>query len=344
MSYAMSTIKVFGDGLSGMPWEDRPDGCASVVWRHSANPIVGWNPSPSCARVFNSGVVPWKGGYAGVFRADHRNGRAQLHAGFSKDGLAWDIQDEMIRWKDQEGVDFQPGYGYDPRVVFLEGKYYVIWCCDFSGASLGLGVTEDFKAFTRLENPSYPYNRNGVLFPRRVGGMYLMLSRPSDPAHTPFGDIFISESPDLVHWGRHRKVMSRGGSGWWQGTKIGAGAVPIETSEGWLLFYHGVSGTCNGYVYSFGAAILDKDKPSKVLYRTRDYLLTPEKSYEISGFVPNVVFPCATLCDAPSGRIAIYYGAADSCVAVAFAKADELFAYIKANSELVQGDEDEYRG
>jgi beta-1,4-mannooligosaccharide/beta-1,4-mannosyl-N-acetylglucosamine phosphorylase len=138
--------------------------------------------------------------------------------------------------------------------------------------------------------------------------------------------------------------MSKGGSGWWQGTKIGAGAAPIETSAGWLLFYHGVSWTCNGYVYSFGAAILDLDCPSKVLYRTRDYLLTPEKSYETTGFVPNVTFPCAALCDAPSGRLAIYYGAADTCVALAYAKVDELVAYIMENSELIAGDADEGRG
>ena len=340
----MPTVQVIGAGLPDMPWEERPAGCDSVVWRHGANPIIGRNPTPNCARVYNSGVVPWKGGYAGVFRADHRNGRAHLHVGFSEDAVHWELRDEAIRWKDESGADFQPAYAYDPRVVSLEGRHYVVWCGDFSGASLGLGVTDDFERFTRLENPSYPYNRNGVLFPRRVGGMYLMLHRPSDPAHTPFGDIFLSESPDLVHWGRHRKVMSRGGSGWWQGTKIGAGAVPVETSEGWLLLYHGVSGTCNGFVYSFGAALLDLERPSKVLYRTRDCLLAPEEPYETAGFVPNVAFPCATLCDAPTGRMAIYYGAADSCVALAYARADELVAYVKSNSELVPGDGEECRG
>jgi beta-1,4-mannooligosaccharide/beta-1,4-mannosyl-N-acetylglucosamine phosphorylase len=340
----MSAVTMLCDPLPGIPWQERPAGRADIVWRHEANPIIGWNPTPNCARVFNSGVVPWKGGYAGVFRADHRNGRAHLHAGFSKDGLAWEIRDEPIAWKDESGMEYQPAYAYDPRVVRLEGRYYVVWCCDFSGASLGLGFTEDFERFTRLENPSYPYNRNGVLFPRRVGGKYLLLHRPSDPAHTPFGDIFLSESPDLVHWGRHRKVMSKGGSGWWQGTKIGAGAAPIETSEGWLLLYHGVSWTCNGYVYAFGAALLDLEVPSRVLYRTRDYLLAPELPYETGGFVPNVVFPCATLCDSATGRIAIYYGAADTYLALAYARAGELVDYVKANSELVDGDAEEYRG
>ena len=97
-------------------------------------------------------------------------------------------------------------------------------------------------------------------------------------------------------------------------------------------------------MYSFGAALLDLERPSKVLYRTRDYLLTPEKSYETSGFVPNVAFPCATLCDAPTGRLAIYYGAADTYLSMAFAKVDDLVAHIKADSELVPGDAEEYRG
>jgi beta-1,4-mannooligosaccharide/beta-1,4-mannosyl-N-acetylglucosamine phosphorylase len=127
--------------------------------------------------------------------------------------------------------------------------------------------------------------------------------------------------------------MGSGGQGWWQGMKIGAGPVPIETTEGWLLFYHGVSNTCNGYVYSFGAVVLDIDEPGRVLYRTRDYLLTPEKTYETTGFVPNVVFPCANLYDADTGRIVIYYGAADTYTAVAFAQVDELLDYIKNNSE-----------
>jgi len=137
--------------------------------------------------------------------------------------------------------------------------------------------------------------------------------------------------------------MGRGGSGWWQGVKIGAGAVPIETNEGWLLFYHGVSGTCNGFVYSFGAAILDLEKPAKVLYRTRDYLITPEKPYETAGFVPNVCFPCATLHDSATGRIAVYYGAADTYVSVAYCRADELVAHLKANSDLIGGDAEEQR-
>lgn len=336
----MAATRILGGNLPGMPWQERPAGCDDVAWRHDGNPILGWNPTPSTARVFNSALVPFQGGYAGVFRADHRDGKARLHAGFSPDGLRWEIEDAVIDWVDPLGSPYPTDYAYDPRVVEIEGEYFVVWCTEFGGGpALGLGKTRDFRHFTRMENASLPCNRNGVLFPRKVGGMYLMLSRPSDTGHTPFGDVFLSESPDLVHWGRHRKVMSRGGGGWWQGTKIGAGAVPIETTAGWLLFYHGVVTTCNGYVYSMGAALLDLEEPSRVLSRSRDFLLTPERPYETVGFVPNVVFPCATLQDAATGRIAIYYGAADSHVAIAYCRIGELVDWIRSHSELVDGDD-----
>ncbi|MDT8719080.1 glycoside hydrolase family 130 protein [Clostridium sp. 19966] len=338
----MSNVKIIGDALKNMPWQERPEGCTDVIWRHEGNPIVNWNPTKSTARIYNSAVVPYEDGFIGIFRADHKDGVARIHLGRSKDALTWDIEDDVIHWKDEAGNDYQPNYSYDPRLVKIEDTYYIIWCTDFAGAALGLGMTKDFKTFTRLENPFIPFNRNGVLFPKKINGKYLLLSRPSDSGHTPFGDIFLSESPDLVHWGKHRRVMTKGG-GWWQSVKIGAGPIPIETNEGWLMFYHGVSGTCNGFVYSFGAAILDKENPAKVLYRTKDYILTPEKPYETTGFVPNVTFPCATLHDAETGRIAIYYGAADTYVAVAYSKVDELVDFIKANSQLLPGDAEEYR-
>jgi beta-1,4-mannooligosaccharide/beta-1,4-mannosyl-N-acetylglucosamine phosphorylase len=334
---------IIGKPLKNIPWQDKPVNCKGVVWRYSGNPIIDRNPTKRCSRVYNSAVIPFGGGFIGVFRADQTDGKARLHLGRSNDAIHWEIEDEPIRWKDEEGKPYDPNYAYDPRLLEIDGVFYIIWCTDFGGAALGLGMTRDFKEFIRLENPFPPFNRNGVLFPKKINGKYMLLSRPSDSGHTPFGDIFISESPDLRYWGRHRRVMSRGGSGWWQSTKIGAGPVPIETDEGWLLFYHGVTTTCSGYVYSMGAAILDKDNPSIVKYRSADYLLTPEMPYETTGFVPNVVFPCATLHDAETGRIAIYYGAADTYVALAFAQADEVMEYIKNNNELVYGDNMEYR-
>ena len=336
-------MRIIGKPLKNIPWQDKPAGYEGVIWRYNQNPIIDRNPTKHCARVFNSAVVPYHDGFVGIFRADHTDGKARLHLGRSKDAIKWEIEDEVISWKDEDGNPYMPNYAYDPRLVEIEGIYYIIWCTDFGGAALGLGMTRDFKNFVRLENPFPPFNRNGVLFPRKINGSYMLLSRPSDSGHTPFGDIFISESTDLKYWGRHRRVMKSGGSGWWQSTKIGAGPIPIETKDGWLLIYHGVTGTCSGFVYSMGAAILDIDNPAKVLYRTAEFLLTPERPYETTGFVPNVAFPCATLQDAQTGRIAIYYGAADTYVALAFAQVDELVEYVKNNSELLPGDAEEFR-
>ena len=120
----------------------------------------------------------------------------------------------------------------------------------------------------------------------------------------------------------------------WESLKIGAGPIPIETSEGWLVFYHGVLQSCNGYVYSFGACILDIDKPWVVKYRCSEYLLNPREYYECVGDVQNVTFPCAALCDADTGRIAIYYGCADTCVSMAFCTVDEVVDYVKNHSSV----------
>jgi beta-1,4-mannooligosaccharide/beta-1,4-mannosyl-N-acetylglucosamine phosphorylase len=323
-------MKIIGSDLPNIPWEPKPKKCVGPMWRFSGNPIIGWNPMPGVARIFNSAVVAHNGAFVGAFRTEHTNGVPVIHFGRSKDGLKWDIDEKDIDWRDEKGKPFPTTYAYDPRFMKIDGIFYAIWCTDFDGGgpTIGLGMTKDFKKWTRLPNVFIPFNRNGVLFPRKINGEYYMLSRPSDTGHTPFGDIFLSRSKDLIYWGRHALVMKRGG-GWWQGMKIGAGPAPIETDEGWLLFYHGVVNTCNGYVYSAGAALLDLEDPSKVIYRSSDYLLTPEKEYEVAGFVPNVCFPCAALTDAKTGRIAIYYGAADTYTAIAFTTVEETLSFIK---------------
>ncbi|MCA9734548.1 MAG: glycoside hydrolase family 130 protein [Deferribacteres bacterium] len=324
---------IIGASLPKIPWEEKPGNESRVIWRYSNNPIIKRNPIPSGARAFNSAVLPYNDAYVGVFRVDHNNTRPNLHLGTSSDAIKWELSDPIINWVDEKGNPKPVSYAYDPRLLQIEDTFYIMWCDDFPGPSIGLGKTKDFKTFTRLENATMPFNRNGVLFPRKINGLYAMLSRPSDSGHTPFGDIVLSYSPDLTYWGKHRLVMTSSKYNWWQDTKIGAGPAPIETREGWLLFYHGVVTTCNGFVYSMGASLLDLDDPSKVIYRTRDYILTPEMDYETTGFVPNVVFPCAALVDAPTGRIAIYYGAADTYTAIAFTQVDELMEFLRKNSD-----------
>jgi beta-1,4-mannooligosaccharide/beta-1,4-mannosyl-N-acetylglucosamine phosphorylase len=322
---------IIGEPLPNIPWQDKPSGCQDVVWRYSENPIIKRDAIPSSNSIFNSAVVPFHGKFAGVFRCDSKSRRMQLHAGFSEDGINWDIEDDMITFKcdDPEVGEFDQGY--DPRVGWIDDRYIVTWCNVYHGYTIGVAVTTDFKTYHQRENAFVPFNRNGVLFPKKIRNKYIMLNRPSDTGHTPFGDIFYSESPDLIHWGCHRHVMSP--SSGWQSTKIGAGPVPIETTEGWLLIYHGVLTSCNGFVYSMGAALLDLDEPWKVMYRTTPYLMSPQTLYECVGDVPNVVFPCAALTDPPSGKITIYYGAADTVLGLAFAQVDELIDFIKQNSE-----------
>lgn len=326
----MSTI-INGKAAPNMPWEDKPAGYTAPVWRYTKNPVIGRRPFKGGSRVFNSAIIPYQGEFIGIFRADHENGYPNLHLGRSSDGIHWNIEEQHITFLTPEGAPAKPIlYGYDPRLVEIEGTYYILWCNYFNGPTIGIAKTEDFKTFVQLENAYLPFNRNGVLFPRKINGLYVMLNRPSDNGHTPFGDIYLSQSPDLTFWGKHRLVMKTPHY-WWKNTKLGAGPVPIETKEGWLLIYHGVCTTCSGYIYSMGAALLDLDDPSKVLVDCENYILTPEEPYETTGFVPNVVFPCATVQDAPSGRIAIFYGAADTYCALAFTQVDELIAYIKAH-------------
>ena len=326
-----------GDALPNIPWQVRPHGTTDVVWRCSKNPVIPRHASPTADSIYNSAVVPFRGGFAGVFRVDDRARNMTLRVGRSADGIRFEIANEPLKFTCDTPEIAEFLEGYDPRVVPLDGRYYVIWCNNYHGYTIGLGYTEDFERFVQLENAFLPFNRNGVLFPRKIQGEYVMLSRPSDAGHTPFGDVFLSRSKDLVYWGKHRHVMGpkrdRGLVNW-QMTKIGAGPYPIETREGWLLFYHGVLTTCNGFTYSMGAALLDLEEPWKVRYRTRPYLLTPETPYEGVGNTQNVLFPCAALTDAASGRIAVYYGAADTSTGLAFAQADELFDFIRKNSEL----------
>ena len=325
--------KIIGKSLNNIPWQEKPEGYTMPIWRYDNNPIIKRDAIPSSNSIFNSAVVPFGDGFAGVFRCDSKCVSMDIFAGFSKDGIHWDINHEPIKFEGDEEVTVRE-YRYDPRICFIEDRYYITWCNGYHGPTIGIAYTFDFKTFHQLENAFLPYNRNGVMFPRKINGKYAMLSRPSDTGHTPFGDIFFSESPDLEYWGHHRHVMStvKEDASAWQCTKIGPGPVPIETDEGWLLIYHGVINTCNGFVYRMGAALLDIDKPWKVIARSKAYVLAPYELYECVGDVPNVVFPCATLTDAETGRIAVYYGCADTVTGLAFTTVDDMLKYVKENA------------
>jgi beta-1,4-mannooligosaccharide/beta-1,4-mannosyl-N-acetylglucosamine phosphorylase len=306
-----------------IPWEDRPPGNTATLWRSSLNPIIARDHLPRSNSIFNSAVVPFGTGFAGVFRIDDTSRVMNLHAGLSNDGIDWQIDERPISFVvgDARVGEIQETFehAYDPRVTWLEDRYYVTWCNGYHGPTIGIAWTHDFVTFHQLDNAYLPFNRNG----------YLMLSRPSDNGHTAFGDIFCSESPDLIHWGRHRHVL--GTRPWsWESTKVGAGPIPIETPDGWLVIYHGVLTSCNGFVYSMGAALLDLDEPWRVIARPSEYLLSPQAPYEQVGDVPNVVFPCAALVDEATDRLTVYYGGADTVVCMAHGHLSELLAFVRS--------------
>jgi len=317
-----------------IPWQEKPKNCDEVLWRYNKNPIIDRYAIPTSNSIFNSAVVPFEEGFAGVFRCDNKAVQMNIFAGFSKNGIDWDIDHEPIDFVAGNTQMIESDYKYDPRVTFIEDRYWITWCNGYHGPTIGIGYTFDFKKFYQCENAFLPFNRNGVLFPQKINGKYAMLSRPSDNGHTPFGDIYISFSPDMKYWGEHRCVMkvTPFENSAWQSTKIGAGPVPILTNDGWLLFYHGVISTCNGFRYSIGAAILDENNPEIVKFRTQPYLLAPAELYELTGDVPNVIFPCASLHSLEEDKLALYYGAADTVTGLAFGRLSEIVEYVKNNS------------
>ena len=302
----------------------------TVFKRYKGNPIITPQAVPRANSIHNSAIVPFEKGYAGIFRVDEIDFNFTMHVGFSHDGLKWDIAPEAIKMECSDEYLRINDRTYDPRLTKIDDVFYFTWCLDSPcGPVIGMATTKDFKTFHQKENLTLPANRNCVIFPRKLHGEYAMLSRPSDMGHTPFGAMFYSTSPDMKYWGNHRHVFSPTRSSW-QSTKIGPGPAPIEIDEGWLLIYHGVWTSCNGYLYYAGGAILDRDEPWKVLFRTKDYLLAPTEIYERVGDVPNVVFPSSAV--VLGEKMRLYYGCADTCISMAEANMSELVNFIKTHS------------
>jgi len=284
---------------------------------------------PTSNSIFNSAVVSYGGGFAGVFRCDDTSRQMSLYRGSSPDGLAWKIDPEPIRFKcdDPEIGNFV--YGYDPRVVWIEDRYYVTWCNYYHGPTIGVAWTKDFKTFNQFENAFLPFNRNGVLFPRKINGSFAMLSRPSDNGHTPFGEIYYSESRDLVYWASIATSWRR-----WQLMDVHQGGRrtdPDRDVRGWLMIYHGVLTSCNGFVYSAGTALLDLDKPWKVIARSRIICCRLRRSMSASE-----MFPTSS---SVRGALRRSHRTAGDLLrrggyrhALMFAKVDELVEFTKKNA------------
>ncbi len=232
----------------------------------------------------------------------------------------------VIRSKDGRSVDSVEGprlmptveeeeFGVeDPRITKIGDRFYITYVAvSRHGAATALASTTDFQSFERHGIIFCPENKDIVLFPEQIGGEYVAFHRPNPATHFCMPEMWLARSPDLIHWGGHETFHM--GAGDWETGRIGAGAPPIRTEEGWLEIYHGnqrPKGAGDVGMYCAGALLLDAENPTTILKRTHEAIMQPEADFECEGFVPNVVFPTGLV--ERNETVLIYYGAADACV------------------------------
>jgi predicted GH43/DUF377 family glycosyl hydrolase len=299
--------------------------------RHPDNPILSVEDWPYRANsVFNAAVAEVDGKTLLLVRVEDFRGISHFTVARSADGVSnWQIDGEPTLRPDPAQHPEEVWGIEDPRITRLQerGEWVIAYTAYSKGGPLvSLATTKDFKTFNRLGPVMAPEDKDAALFPKRFGGRWAMLHRPvarlaDIPAH-----IWLSFSPDLRHWGEHREVIYARQGSWWDAGKVGLSAPPMETSQGWLVLYHGVRATAAGCLYRLGLAMLDIENPQRVIHRTDEWIFGPKASYEREGDVDNVVFPCGwTVKD---DRVNMYYGAADSCIALATAKLSELVDFV----------------
>jgi len=288
--------------------------------RHRSNPLLtaaDW-PYP-INTVFNAAATRLADGTTLLLcRVEDRRGHSHLCAARSRNGIdAWEIDPRPTLVPDVEQHPEEIWGIEDPRITFVPDlKKYAIAYTSYSrgGPGVSLALTEDFKTFERLGVVMPPEDKDAALMPHKIGGNWAMIHRPV----TPFGaHIWISYSPDLRHWGSHKMILQARRGGWWDANKIGLSPPPIETAKGWLMIYHGVRQTSAGCLYRLGLALFDLQTPERCLRRGDMWVFGPEAPYEREGDVGNVVFPCGYTLGPDGDTINLYYGAADTCIALA---------------------------
>ncbi len=293
--------------------------------RYPNNPIIRREDIPyTCNTVFNAAACKYKDEYILLLRIEDLYGKSHFTIARSIDGINFKICEKP--WiTSSSDPEFEPYERYgveDPRITPIDGKYYITYSAFGPyGVRIGIGVTEDFISFKRISLATEVDNKDGVLFPEKIKGKYAMITRPSGGISRR-GDMWISFSPDLIHWGE-AKVLMFFSPGMWGSQKVGASVPPIKTDKGWLVIFHGVKNTSSGSIYRVGAMLLDLEDPTKIKGFTQHYILGPEELYERIGDTPNVVFPCGAVLE-ESGELKLYYGVADTAIALATADIDEI--------------------
>ena len=295
-----------------------------IVKRYEGNPILTKHDVPyPVETVHNAGATKHEGRYVLLFRSHLRNGRSIIGIAWSDDGYTFQVGSEPFMAPSTEGIFAEyEEYGVeDPRICSMGGAHYITYSAySRFGVRIGLARTRDFKTVERVSLISQPDMRNTVIFPETFGGRYARLDRPHSEIN-PWS-IWLSWSPDLVHWGDSELVI-KPMTYHWDEMKIGPGATPVRTPEGWLNIFHGVFQTMDGAVYRLGVALHDLDNPANVLGVSDDWILSPEDPWELTGYVHNVVFSCGAVAE-DDGTLKIYWGGADSVMCVGTAKIAEL--------------------
>jgi len=291
--------------------------------RWEGNPILTLRNMPfRCNTVFNGTPVKYGDEYLLLLRIEGQQGYSFLALARSPDGLHFEVEEHPVMMPASDGpfAKYETLGIEDPRATFIDGAYHIMYTAYSQyGPRIAIARTDDFHTFERIALISEPGNKDGVLFPEKINGLYARLDRPIGLG---VGSIWISYSEDLRHWG-DSKVLISPREGYWDSFRIGASVPPIKTPWGWLEIYHGVKMTASGPIYRTGTVLLDLEDPSCVLARCATPMLAPREEYERVGDVPNVVFACGAIVE-PDGELKLYYGAADTCVCVATATMTEI--------------------
>lgn len=303
--------------------------------RHHNNPILSakdW-PYPVNA-VFNPGVTLFQNKVVLLARAEDRRGFSHLTKAVSENGIVNWMIDTMPTFEADPQNYPEEAWGIeDPRITRLdELDKWAITYTAFSecGPRVSLAMTKDFHEFERFGPILPPEDKDAAIFPRKIGGRWMLIHRPMAASDKRGTHIWASSSDDLKNWNDPKILIPARYGAWWDANKVGLSAQPLETPDGWLILYHGVRQTAAGSIYRLGLALLDLEDPFKILRRSDEWIFGPQEPYEKEGDVGGAVFPCGWILDTATGKVKMYYGAADTCIALATANLNDLLDYIKS--------------
>jgi beta-1,2-mannobiose phosphorylase / 1,2-beta-oligomannan phosphorylase len=307
----------------------------ALFTRYAGNPILSRKDWPYPVNsVFNAAATRLADGDTLLLcRVEDRRGLSHLCAARSANGVdGWRIDPQPTLMPKPKEYPEEIWGIEDPRITYVpELEQYAVAYTSFArgGPGVSLALTKDFKSFERYGVIMPPEDKDAALLPRRIGGYWALIHRP---VTTLGAHMWISYSPDLRHWGSHKVMLEARRGGWWDANKIGLCSPPIETEKGWLVLYHGVRKTASGSIYRLGLALFDLERPDVCLQRGDSWMFGPEAPYERGGDVKDVVFPCGQTIAADGDTINLYYGAGDSCMALATGSIRCLLSWLELNS------------